>query len=155
MPSFFSTHFYHWTFLCRCCAVFYSSYSSAFNPDLSSWEVGKVTNMNHSMYTLVPLFSFFLLCYALILCLNNDLSSFFSTCTCTCVMCHGLFFLLVLVCWCSVFPSWNHWWSLHMGGRECGKHEIKYVTLCPQKPKSCHTFFLLLFCAAFCAFIDH
>ena len=50
----FSTHFYRWTFHCCCCgAVFYNA--GAFNGDLSQWDVGKVTTMINSTYTLSPI----------------------------------------------------------------------------------------------------
>ena len=50
---FFSTHFYPWTFLCCCGAVFLGA--AAFNGDLSAWQVGKVTTMIQSTFTLIPL----------------------------------------------------------------------------------------------------
>ena len=51
-PLFFPTHFYPWTFLCCCGAVFRDA--GVFNGDLSKWEVGKVTTMQNSTYTLSP-----------------------------------------------------------------------------------------------------
>ena len=50
---FFPTHFVTWTFLCCCGAVFWGA--GAFNGDLSTWQVGKVTNMQGSTSTLLPL----------------------------------------------------------------------------------------------------
>ena len=69
-----------------CGAVFYIA--SKFNSDLSTWQVGEVTTMENSTYTLPPLFKirsfFWMLLYfpsfsvfALIIFLNNALSSFF------------------------------------------------------------------------------
>ena len=105
-PPFFPTHFYPWAFLCCCCrAVF--AHAGAFNGDLSTWQVGKVTDMAGSTYTLSPhplqdrvffcwlfLFSLLLSLSALILFLNNALSSFFSN------PFLSLDFSLLL--WCSV-----------------------------------------------------
>ena len=88
-------------------AVFQSA--GAFNSDLSSWDVGKVTNMAFSTYTLSPpsprsvlvlAVSFLLLLSvsALILFLNNVLSSsFFQP-----IFIVGLFFFDVVVSCCSV-----------------------------------------------------
>ena len=45
---FFQTHFYPRTFLCCCGAVFYNAV--AFNGDLSTWDVGKVTIMDTSTF---------------------------------------------------------------------------------------------------------
>jgi surface protein len=79
---FFPTHFYPWTFVCCYGAVF--NHAGAFNGDLSTWKVEKVTNMQASTYILSPLSligsffgSLFLFAAALILFLNNALSSFF------------------------------------------------------------------------------
>jgi surface protein len=108
---FFSTHFYPWTFLCCCCgAVFYKAY--AFNGDLSTWQVGKVTTMQASTYTLSPplplqgrvvfqaaSISLLLSVAALILCLNNALSSFFRP-----IFILGLFFVVVQ-CFTTLMPS--------------------------------------------------
>ena len=49
---FFQSHFYPWPFLCCCGAVFNGA--AAFNGDLSTWQVGKVSNMQYSTYTLPP-----------------------------------------------------------------------------------------------------
>ena len=85
-PLFLPTHFYPWTFLCCCGAVF--GVARVFNGDLSKWQVREVTNMYQSTYTHIPPLhlqdrSFFrlllfplLLSVALILFLNNALSSF-------------------------------------------------------------------------------
>ena len=48
----FPTHFYLSTFRCCCGAVFYDA--GDFNGDLSTWQVGKVTTMRESTYTLSP-----------------------------------------------------------------------------------------------------
>jgi hypothetical protein len=88
----FHTHVYPWTFLCCCCgAVFHNAV--AFNGDLSAWQVGKVSTMEYSTYSLPPLskigvffwllssfslFSFWgsTTCNSI---LYNDVSSFFLT----------------------------------------------------------------------------
>jgi surface protein len=50
---FFPTHFDPWTFLGCCCGAVFSE-AGGFNGDLSTWQVGKVTSMNHSTYSLPP-----------------------------------------------------------------------------------------------------
>ena len=44
---FIHTHFYHWTFLflLLLCGAAVFAYARAFNGDLSTWDVGGVTNM--------------------------------------------------------------------------------------------------------------
>jgi surface protein len=85
---------------------------SSFNANISAWEVGKVTNMAGSTYTLSPLSkieSFFGCFYislllsvaALILYLNNALSSFFSKP----IFFLGLFFVAVVQCLTVLLPS--------------------------------------------------
>ena len=51
-PLFLLTHFYRWTFLCCCGAVFLAA--GKFIGDLSTWQVGKVTTMGQSTCTLFP-----------------------------------------------------------------------------------------------------
>ena len=98
----FPTHFYPWTFLCCCGAVF--NEAGDFNGDLSTWQVGKVTDMAASTYTLSPpsprsglflaaSFPLLLSVSALIPFLNNALSSFFFQP----IFILGLFFVAVVV----------------------------------------------------------
>ena len=82
---FFQSIFILGLFFFAVCAVF--RYAGAFNGDLSTWQVGKVMSMKNSTYTLLPFqdwvyfwlsISFLHSVAALILFLNNALSSFFS-----------------------------------------------------------------------------
>jgi hypothetical protein len=97
--SFFSTHFYPWTFLCCCCgAVFYRA--RAFNGDLSTWQVGKVTDMIGSTYTLLGCFLFSLVLSVAALC-----NSIFEQCSLLFFFSNpflSLDFSLLLL-WCSVW----------------------------------------------------
>ena len=85
-----------------------------FNRDLSTWQVGKVTNMERSTYTLISALSpkdrvlflaasisHLLSVAALILFLNNALSSFFFQP----IFILGLFFVAVVQCLNMLRPS--------------------------------------------------
>ena len=111
--------------LCCCGAVFNGA--TAFNGDLSAWQVGKVTTMQSSTYTLpsplqdrvffwLLLFPLLLSVAALILFLNTMLSPHFFS--------HPFLSLdFSLLLWCSVLDCWClQWWSLHMAGRESDEH---------------------------------
>ncbi len=77
--------------------VFYNK--SSFNANISAWQVGNVTTMEGSMYTLPPLLQywvFFFLCL-LILYLNNALSSFFHFYHWTSLCCCGVQCFILLV----------------------------------------------------------
>ena len=86
---------------------------SGFNADISKWQVGQVTTMVASTYTLPPpsprsglflaaSFSLLLSVSALILFLNNALSFFFNPFL-------SLDFSLLLL-WCSVYGCWCLQW---------------------------------------------
>ena len=111
------THFYLWTFLCCCGAVFKDA--TAFNGDLSAWQVGKVNNMYSSTLLRSPftflswkIGSFFflnkLLCCALIL-FGRIFSPVFSNPFLSLDFSLLLLRCSVLQCWCL------QWWSLQMG----------------------------------------
>ena len=92
---FFKTHFYPWTFLCCCGAVFNTAV--AFNGDLSAWDVGQVTSMQSSTYT-SPRWVFFWM-FLTLFCFNH-FSSFFSKP----IFILELFFVAVVQCF-TLFKS--------------------------------------------------
>jgi surface protein len=150
-PLFFSTHFYPWTSLCCCGAVFYGA--GAFNGDLSTWQVGKVTHMNDSTYISPPLSKIgsFLGCFYMYFpssfCGTNSIFVQWSLLFFFKLILSLDFFLLLL--WCSVLQCrWLQWWSLQMAGRESDERAIKYVLSSPPSPRSgvflAVSFFLLL-----------
>ena len=99
LSSFFSTHFYPWTFLCCCCrAVFAFAYD--FNRDLSTWQVGKVTTMREGTYTL-----FFFCPHGR----EHGTDSFFEQCSLLFffepIFILGLFFVAVVQCFILLVPS--------------------------------------------------
>ena len=132
-PLFFSNPFLSLNFSLLLCAVFQDA--TAFKRDLSKWQVGKVTTMYMSTYTLPLLLSL----AALILFLNNALSSYFSNPFYP----WKLFFVLLL--WCSVLRCYClQWWSLRLAGRESDDHASKYVHSYPPLHLQDRSFFRLL-----------
>jgi surface protein len=108
LPSFFFNHFYPWTFLCCCGAVFYKA--GAFNGNLSTWQVGKVTNMGYSTYTLGCFYFPSSFCGS-----TNSIFTMLSPLfVFQPIFILGLFFVAVLQCFNMLVPSMvisPHGWS--------------------------------------------
>ena len=143
--SLFSTHFYHFIFLCYFGGAVFED-AGDFNGDLSTWDVGNVTTMYYSTYTLL-FFSSSIRNRVFFGCFIFPFSFLY----------RALIIFLTMI-WCSVSLCWYiQLWSLHMERRESDRHARQYVhslyfPLSSQQDRGfvwihMFLFFFFLFCA--------